>query len=290
MAGVTDQAVRDTDAGSGHTRTAGAQLAALTTATLLGALLAGGARIGAGQLLVAVAATQAVVGVSWVLASSAPGRKGALVIIAFAAAGADVTASIWPHSRLGTMLVVFGLAIPVMFVHQLIRGAARVRVVESLGAITLGVIAVVSLAALLQLRHEFSTPAIGGKVVSGVVIAAAAALVVGVLVDLVTPAPRFDPSVDRGLLAVVASAGLGGSAGHLLLGTDLGFLNERGVFVGAAVGALVALFAVATGFVQASAPPVETRASGAVRPVVAVALPLSLVAPVAFLLCLAVRA
>jgi hypothetical protein len=290
MAPVTDQAVRDADADSGHSHSSGAQLAALTTSIALGALLAGGARIGAAELLVACAVVQAVVGVGWVFASSAPGRKGALMILTLAAVGADITVSVWPNSRLGTLLIVFGLTIPVMFVHQLMRGASRQRIVESLGATTLGVIAVVSVSAYVQLRHEFSAADTGGKVVSGVVIAGAAALVVGILVDLVMPAPRFDPSIDRGLLAVVASAGLGGSCGHLLLGSDTGFLSERGVFVGAAIGALVALLAVAVAFTQASAAPAESRAGRIARPIVATALPLSLVAPVAFLLCLAVRA
>lgn len=290
MGGVTDQAVREPAAVSGRPSSAGTQLAALTVAIVLGVLLAGSARIGAAQLIAAIAVTQAVVGVSWVFASGAPGRKGALVILAMAAAGADITVSVWPDSRLGTLLVVFALALPVMFVHQLMRGAVRAHVVESLGAIAVGLTAVVSPAAFAQLRHEFDPASTGGKVVSGVVVAAAAALVVGLLVDLVMPAPRFDPNVDRGLLAVVASAGLGGSVGHLMLGVHNGFLDQRGVFVGAASGVLVALLAIAAAFALQSAPPAESRLATGLRPVVATALPLALLAPVAFLLCLAVRA
>ncbi len=101
----------------------------------------------------------------------------------------------WPHGRLGTLLAVLGLALPVMFVHQLARGAARVQVVSSLSAVAVLVLAEVSLPALLQLRHEFGAGALGGRVVATAVAAVAGALVVGCLVDLVMPAPRFDPAV-----------------------------------------------------------------------------------------------
>lgn len=290
MGDVTDGGTGVLEAPLRSTRSTSAHLTGLVTAIALGALLAVTARTGSAALLVAVAVTQAVGALAWVLASGTPGRKGAVVISALAAAGADVTISVWPHSRLGTLLIVFALAVPVMFLHQLMRGAARAHVVESLGSIALALALVASVPAYAQLRHEFDAAGTGGKVVSGVVVAAAAALVVGFLVDLVMPAPRFDASVDRGLLAVIASAGMGGSVGHLLLGAENGFLDQRGVFVGAACGALVALLAVAAAFAMRSAQPDAGRSAAALRPIVAVVLPMSLLAPVAFLLCLAVRA
>ena len=289
MGTVTDR-VEHGAVPAARTASSATALASLVTAVAAGALLALTARAGAVELLVGVAVVQAAAAASVVLATTAPGRKGALVILAMASAGADVAVSVWPDSRLGTLLVVFALAVPVMFVHQLMRGAVRLRVVESLATISLGVVVVVSLAAYPQLRHEFDSSSSGGKVVSGVVAAAAAALVVGLLVDLVMPAPRFDPSVDRGLLALVASAGLGGSIGSLMLGSDIGFLSQRGVFVGAACGALAGLFALAVAFVLHSAEPTETRTASALRPVLTGVVPLTLVAPIAFVLCLAVRA
>ncbi|MCU1658263.1 MAG: conserved rane protein of unknown function [Pseudonocardiales bacterium] len=265
-------------------------LGSLVVAVLAGAGLAWAARTSALALLIAVAVVQALLVLAWVFGTRLPGAKGAVVVAALAAGGADVTVSIWPHGRLGTLLIVFGLSLPVMFVHQLMRGAARLRIVESLGAVAMAVVGVVALPALLQLRHEFSTSSTGGKVVSGVVAAAAGALIVGYLVDLVMPAPRFDPAVARGLLAVVASAGLGGSVGHLMLENQANFLAGRGTFVGAAVGALVAFFAVATAFIEYATPVPEAGFARRVRPVLSALLPLSLLAPVAFLLCLAIRA
>ena len=264
----------------------------LGVAVLVGLLLVVSARIGAATLLAAVAVVQALIAVAWVFGTRLPGRRGALVLAALAAAGADVAVSVWPHSKLDTLLAVLGLAMPALFVHQLTRGAARVRIVESLAAIATLVLAEVALPALVQLRHEFGGPTLGGVVVSTVATAAAGALVVGYLVDLVATAPRFDPHVPRGLIAVVASAGLGGSVGYLMLQADRypQFAAGRGAFVGASVGALVALFAVGMAFVEYGVPMPEAGLSRRIRPVLSVVMSLSFLAPVAFLLCLAIRA
>ncbi|MDT4894558.1 MAG: hypothetical protein QOE97_3593 [Pseudonocardiales bacterium] len=291
MAHVTDRAAAEESSGAGRSVAAvDHPFVTLASIVLVGGVLAGGARISAVALLVGVAAVQALVTLSWTIGTAVPGRNGTVLVGAMAAAGADVAVWVWPGGQLGTLLPVFGLAVPVMFVVQLMRAAARVRVVESLAGVTFLIFVVVSPAAYLQLRHEFTAAHIGGTVVSGVVLATAGALLVGLLVDLVMPAPRFDPAADRGLLAVVASAGLGGSIGHLALGSNAGFLAGRGAFVGAACGALAGLLAVAIAFVRVSAPEPESAAGRGLRSVLPAVVPLSLVAPVGFLLCLAVRA
>lgn len=259
--------------------------------TLVTALVAGGglaalARVGATALLVAVAVVQALLALVWVFGTAMPGRKGALLLAALAAAGADVTASVWPHGRLGTLLAVLVLALPVMFAHQLARGAARVQVVSSLGAETVLIFGEVALASYLQLRHEFGTD-VGGHVTAMVAAAIGGALVVGCLVDLVFPAPRFDPEVRRGLLGLLAAAGLGGSLGYLLLRDDAQFASGRAAFVGAALGALTGLLAVAAAYVLHTTP--VAAAGRRIRPALGALLPIAVLAPVAFLLCLAIR-
>lgn len=264
-------------------------LGSVAVTLLAGASLVVTARTSAVALLVAVAVVQCVLTFAWVFGTGLPGRRGALVIAALAAAGADVTVSVWPEGQLGTLLIVFGMAVPAMFVHQLMRGAARVRIVESLGGIALIVVAVAALPALIQLRHEFTGPTLGGQVVSGVVAAAAGALVVGYLLDLVLAAPRFDPAVSRGLLAVIASAALGAAIGQLMLRSDAEFIDGRGAFAGAALGALIALFAVGVAFIERSSPLPQAGFARRARPVLSSLLPLSILAPVAFVLCLAIR-
>jgi hypothetical protein len=248
------------------------------------------ARTGSLALLIAVAVVQALVGFGWVYGFALPGRRGALIIATMASGAADVVVSVWPHGRLGALLAVFGLAMPTLFVHQLSRGAVRLRVLESLGGVALLVLTEVSLPALLQLRHEFVRGHIGGDVVFGVIIIGFGALIVGFLVDLIVTVPRFDVDVPRGLLGLLASVGYGGSAGYLTLRHSAEFIGGRGGYAGAALGAIVGLLAVAVAFVDHDIPMAEEGFPRRIRPVLAVLIPFCLLAPVAFLICLAIRA
>ena len=264
-------------------------LLGVLVASLVGTGLSVTAWRSATALLVAVALTQVLVAVAFTVVTGLPGRTGALIIAGAAAVASDVAVSVWPHGRLGVLVPIFGLAVPAMFAHQLARGAARVRIVASLAGTAMLVVLVTALPALVQLRHEFVPASTGGALVAGVVGAAAGALVVGYFVDMVMPAPRFDAAVPRGLLAIIASGGLGGSIGHLAMAQGTQFDSARATFAGAAVGALTGFFAVAAAFVAQSSAAGAGTAARLWRPVHAAVLPLVLVAPVAFLLCLAIR-
>lgn len=257
-------------------------------ATVVGAGMTFAARNSANALLVAVAVAQALLALAWVFGTAMPGRKGALVVGAAAAVGSDVATSVWPHDRLGTLLAVLGLAVPAMFLHQLMRGAARVQLVSSLSASAVLVLGEVSMAALLQLRHEFGHTG-GGHVASAAAAAVGGALVIGCLVDILLPAPRFDPAVGRGLLGLIASAGLGASLGYLMLRDYAHFSSGRAIFMGGALGALTGLLAVACAFVLQTTPAPPTQLGQRLRPLIGVVLPYAITAPVAFLLCLAIR-
>lgn len=259
-------------------------------AVLVGSVLAWATRTGAVQLLVAVAAVQALLGFVWTFVLRVPGRTGGLVIAALAAAASDTAASVWPASRLAAMLAVMALAVPAMFVHQLLRGAARVRVGDSLAGIAVLVLAETALPALMQLRHEFPvTSSLAGDPTFAVVVAVTAALAAGYFTDMVIAAPRFDADVPRGLPAVVVSAVVGAAAAYVVLRDARSFENGRALFVGAAVGVLAALLAVAVAFVENITPEAEGGFALRARPVLSVLIPLALVAPVGFLLCLAIR-
>src|SRR5690242_12782368 len=101
--------------------------ASIAVAIVVGAALGVTARLSALDLLIGLAAVQAATAFAVVYGFGLPGRKGTVVLAALAAAGADVVVSVWPHSRLGTLLPVLGLAVPLLIVHQLVRGAARLR-------------------------------------------------------------------------------------------------------------------------------------------------------------------
>jgi hypothetical protein len=256
---------------------------------VIGAALAWADRSGAVALLVVVVAVQALFAITWVYGLRLPGRRGAITIAVMASAAADTTVSVWPHGRLGPLAAVLALAVPVLFVHQLTRGAARVRIMNSLGGIALLVVGEVALPALLQVRHDFGARVIGSDVTFAIIVIAAGALVVGFFADMVLAAPRFDEDVARGLTGVVASVVAGAILGVVTLRDSPDFGGGRDVFSGAALGALVALFAVAAAFIDASTPLPRSGLGQRVRPVVGVVLPLAVIAPVAFLLCLAVR-
>ena len=278
------QAGEPPDAPTAAPRSGINHLGSAAVAIVVGAALTVAANLGAVQLLVAVAVMQGLLVISWVLGTGLPGRIGGFLVGALAAAGADVVVSKWPHGQLGTLLGVLALAVPAMFVHQLTRGVVRVRVTESLSDIAILVVAVVALSALMQLRHETD----GKVMVTVVVLAAAGALVVGHLVDAVHPRPRFDPTVSRGFLAVILATGAATAISYLRLHNSIEFTAGRAAVLGAAVGGVVSLFAVGAAFVEqtSSAPTGSTRF---LRPIFGVLLPLSLVAPVAYLLCLAIR-
>jgi len=266
----------------------------------LGVLLVLTGAASATALLVGVAVLQAVVAISWVFGAQLPGRWGALAIGAMAAIAADVCVSVWPGSRLGTLLAVIGLAVPVLFVHQLARGASRHRIVSSLGGAAALVVFVVAPAALVQLRHEFTGTysdtdgTSGARVVAVVCAIAAAALVIGYVLDSLAPVPRFDPEVPRGLLGVVGAAGLGGSIGYLALQSSAhsDFANGRGPIAGVVIAALTALLAIAAAFGTHSAQGLEgapaTFARWA-RLAATVTVPVAVISPVSFLVCLAAR-
>jgi hypothetical protein len=255
-------------------------------AILAGAVLAVGAHVGALALLVVVAVAQAALIGSWVFGTGLPGRIGALLIAGAAAAASDTVVSVWPHGQLGTLLPVVALAVPVAFVHQLTRGVVRNRVVESLSDISVLVVCVVAFAALVQLRHE-QLPV---RTAYAVVLVIAAALAVGHFTDMVVSVPRFDPDVSRGLLAVVASGVVGALVGRLTLDGEVEFADGRAIFLGAAIGVLAALFAVGSAFIQhATSLPISPRPRR-LRPVFGALVPMALVSPVAYLLCLAIHA
>jgi len=253
-------------------------------ALVVGCALAATAWIGPTDLVIGVAVTQGLLVISWVLGTALPGRIGGMAVGALAAGAADVVVSRWPHGQLGTLLGVLALAVPAMFVHQLTRGVVRARVAESLSDIAVLVVAVVAFAALIQLRHES-----GGKLmVTGVLLAATAALVVGHLVDMVAPVPRFDVTVPRGLLAVLAAIGAAAAVAHLRLHDTVEFPSGRAGFMGGAIGGIVSLFAIGAAFMQQTSS-VPIGVSRLMRPVFGVLVPLGLLAPVAYLLCLAIR-
>lgn len=256
------------------------QLAVLTA--LAGGLLAGGSYLGDVGLLVAIAIIQLLLVFGWVLGTGLPGRIGAIGLGVLASGGADAATMHWHDSGYSPVLGVLGVAIPLMFIHQLTRGVVRTRVVESLADITVLLISVVALAGLIVLRHQGN----GDVVTPAIVAAIAAGLVASHFTDAVLPVPRFDPSVDRGLPAVAAGIVVGGAVGLLALRRIIDYAGGRGAFVGAAVAAVACLLSIGATFSGAHSSLAGAGGSAAarLRPMAAVLMTIALTTPAAYVL------
>lgn len=133
-------------------------------------------------------------------------------------------------------------------VGQLVRGSARSRVTESLSATVLVVIGVISLASLIVLSRHLA----GTQSIEACLLAAAVAVMVARLSDVVLPAPRTSPQVSRGWIGVVLGAMAGtvaaGVAGSYLVG-----LEPKQTVIAGFVTAMCAIMAdLAVSYVQAS--------------------------------------
>lgn len=223
---------------------AGAHLPLAVLTLLAGAALAAGASASTIGAVAAVATLQALLVGSWVYGSNLPGRKGALVLGVAAAAASDVLVVRYHLDGYGPLLGVLGLAIPLMFVHQLTRGIGRARVMESLSDITIMVIAIIAVSGLAILRYQTN----GSRLSAALALSVAVAIAVDHVTDMILPVMRFDERIDRGLPGVVLGVLAGAAVGLLMLRSLFDFAAGRGAFVGAAIGAVGCLLSIGTSF------------------------------------------
>jgi hypothetical protein len=195
-------------------------------------------------LLIAVGAIQALLVVSWVFGTGLPGRVGAVVMGLLASAASDAAVMHWHQDGYQPVLAVLGIAIPVMFVHQLTRGVVRTRVVESLADISVLLLSVIAIAGLIVLRYQDN----GDRTAVAVTAALTVGLLVAHLTDSVFPVVRFDPMIDRGLPAVVLGVIAGGAVGSYVLRDLIAYAGGRGAFGGAATAAVGCLLSIGASF------------------------------------------
>lgn len=217
---------------------------AVTTAVLAAGALIATSWAGLVSTLVALGFIQAFLVLSWVLGSALPGRTGALVLGAMTAAGADAAVLTWYEHGYQPVVGVLGAAVPLMFVHQLCRGVVRTRVVESLSGIAVQLLAVSAAAGLLLLHREGG----GARAVTAIAAATGAALASQLILDAVLARPRFDPSIERGLIGALFGVLAAAAVGTVVLRPVDGFGTTRALEMGAGVGAVACLLAVGTSF------------------------------------------
>ncbi len=175
---------------------------------------------------------------AWTVAARPAGPRVVAGVGLAAAVGADLGAAWLTHPSLAPLGYVTVAAFVVGVVGQLLRGANRSKVTESLGDTLIVVLGVVSFAMLVVLSRH----ALGTQSIVACLGAAGVAVVIARLTDIVLPSPRTSPQVARGTIGVVLGAMCGtvaaGVAGSLLVG-----LHPPRAVVAGLVTAVVAVLA-----------------------------------------------
>lgn len=250
-------------------------LAALAAVSLV--LIPG--QFGPTGLLVTVALLQIGLIAAWSRATGTRGYLGSLVIGAGTAVTADTVVALNSEPDLGPLAAVLALSFIAAMLHQLTRSAPRRLATASLAGIGTLAVTLIALSALLLLYRITD----GSAVYLSTVAAICGAVVVGHLVDLLLPVPQIAPGVPRGLIALLLSVGTGVAASVLL--SDAGGLIESlgAAIVGAIVGLVSALLAVAASYIAAERPQLNWS-----LPWLQALLPLAGAAPIGYFLALRV--
>lgn len=256
-------------------------------ALAVGGIGVGAARFGDRGWVVAVGLLQAVLVWAFVMGTAIPGRIGGLLLGLGAAAAADALLLGNDQDGLVPLLTVYGLLLPALFLHQLARGVVRTRVTQSLAGVGAGAVAAGALAGLLELR-QVSPP-----VASAALLAGAAALFAGRLLDLVRPGQVFGEGVFHSVIGVAGSALAGAAAAVVRLyhfeGNGDPSVGPAGAgLLGGGIGVTVGFVAVGAAYVAVTARPRRTPFAPLTLPVLNVLLPLAAMTPVAYLLGLVV--
>lgn len=230
-------------------------------------------------LLITVALLQVGLIAIWSQASGTRGHLGALVIGAGTAVAADAVLAVQDEPDLGPLAAILAVAFIAAMLHQLSRSAPRRLATASLAGIGTLAVTVIALSVFLLLYRVTD----GGSVYLVTIAATGGAVVVGHLVDLLLPYPRITPGVPRGLLALLLSVGAGVAAAVVLSDPNELTQGLGAAIVGAVLGLISALLAVAASFIAAERPQ-----AGWTLPWLQAVLPLAGAAPIAYFLALRV--
>lgn len=256
-----------------HAPSAG--LVALSTA----ALVVGPRSFGVTGLLITVALLQIGLIAAWSEASGTRGYLGSVVIGVAAAAGADAVLYVQAEPDLAALVPILAGTFVAGLVYQLTRPSPRRLATASLASIGLLGVTLIALSAMLALYRV----ADGATVYPVTVAAIGAAVLAGHVVDLLVPRPPITPGLPRGLLGLLLSVGAGVAAAVVLTGPG-GLIEGLGAaLVGAILGLISALLAIAASFIVAERPQQNWA-----LPWLQAVLPLAGAAPIAYFLALRV--
>jgi hypothetical protein len=232
--------------------------------------------------LAAVLVLQLGLVLAWVLVGGLRGFAGSLAVGAAAAVAADLVLVLPARPHLGDLLAVLGVGFVVVVLQQMLR-RRRQDLVSSLSGGVLLICLVGALATLLLVGEGRTRD--GDALV--VLLAVAAALLVGHVVDLLLPRPRLADDVPRGLPGLVLAVLAGAAAAYLGRGTGSPTEALTAVASGTVLGVVAALTALTASYVVVEltgsvvpAEDVEARSPWVLGMIQAV-LPIAACAPVA---------
>ena len=247
------------------------------------ALLVAGPELGGDDgRLAAVAALQAALAATWVLATARSEWLGALVLAAAAAAAADLVLVLPERPSVGGLVAVLVLGLPAAVLRQMFR-RPREALVASLAGSVLLLCALCALAVLLRPPGS----AEGARLETDALLAVGAALVAAHLVDLVLPRPQVAYGVPRGLLGLVVAVLAAGAVTWLRRRPEELSDALGAAIYGGAVGGIAVLVSLVASYVvvQADRAAGDPRRSGRwALPVIQALLPIAACAPVALAL------
>jgi hypothetical protein len=181
---------------------------------------------------------------AWVLATGMQGFAASLAVGAAAAVAADLVLVLPSRPQLGDLLAVVGVGFLAVVLQQMLR-RRRQDLVASLSGGVLLLCVVGALAALLLVGEGRSRD--GDALVA--LLAVAAAVLVGHVVDLLLPRPRLADDVPRGLAGLVLAVLAGAAVAYLGRGTGGPVDALTALASGAVLGLVAALAALAASYV-----------------------------------------
>ncbi|WP_064741731.1 hypothetical protein [Hamadaea tsunoensis] len=183
---------------------------------------------------------------AWTMAMRPAGAKVVGAVGLLTALVADFAAVSPASAGLGPLALAAVAGFVAGFVGQMITGAARLRVTETLGNTLLIVIGVVSFATLVVLTRIPE----GTQAIVICLSAAGVALLVARLMDTIAPVPRIAAQVPRGSLGVVVGA-MAGTLVAAIWGSYLfSFSPKSAAFIGLAAAGAAVLADLAVGFAE----------------------------------------
>jgi len=185
---------------------------------------------------------------AWTMALRPPALWVVALVSVAVAGAADVAAILPKVAGLAPLGYVLAGGFVAGVIGQLVGGANRRRVTESLGATLVIVVGVVSFATLIVL----SRVPLGTQAIFVCLAASAVALAVARLTDAVLPWPRLAPQVPRGATGVVIGAMCGTLASAIIGIYLLRFSPTSGAVVGLVSASIAVLADLAAGYSEAS--------------------------------------